>query len=146
MHAYLPDSPQAAARIVALVMIADGHVSPTEFATLEDCGIDYELSLAPGELQCILHTLCDDLQANGTPGRPLIASVDNATLLLLLAEISDPALQRKVYCLAGAVAAADHELHSDETRLLEATRIQWSSAWAMAPRLVHSAVGLRVFP
>ena len=55
------NSPQAAARIVALLLIADGHVSRSEMDALYGRDIEHELGLPPGEFGQVLHTLCEDL-------------------------------------------------------------------------------------
>jgi hypothetical protein len=48
--------------------------------------------------------------------------VDNSALASLMAEISDPALQRKVLRLSLAAARADGHLADGETLVLEAAR------------------------
>jgi|SRR5882762_2694647 len=61
MRSYPRNSQEAAARIVALVLISDGHVSQSEFDTLERPDASRELGLEPGALPCILQTLCEGL-------------------------------------------------------------------------------------
>jgi len=47
MRSYPRHSPQAAARIVALLLIADGHVSRSEMDALYGRDIEHELGLPP---------------------------------------------------------------------------------------------------
>ena len=61
MRTYPTDSPQAAARIVALTLVADGHVCKTEFDVLERVGAYGQLGLDHDEMQAVLQGFCEDL-------------------------------------------------------------------------------------
>ena len=65
MRSYPRNSPEAAARIVALVLISDGHVCRSEFDILEQLGAQRELGLESQLLPQIVHTLCEELLAYG---------------------------------------------------------------------------------
>ena len=126
MRSYPRNSPEAAARIVALVLISDGHVCRSEFDTLEQLGAERELGLEPQFLPHIVRTLCEELLACGYETGSLISNVDDSTLASLMAEISDPALQRKVLRLSLAAARADGHLADGETLVVEAARHHWN--------------------
>jgi hypothetical protein len=125
MRHYPHNSPEAAARIVALVLISDGHVCSSEFDILKKLGAERELGLEPQVLPHIVHTLCEELLASGYETGSLIGNVDDSALASLMAEISDPALQRKVLRLSLAAARADGHLADGETTVLEAARHHW---------------------
>ena len=125
MRSYPRNSPEAAARIVALVLISDGHVCSTEFEILKQLGAERELGLEPHLLPHIVHTLCEELLASGYETGSLISNVDDSTLASLMAEISDPVLQRKVLRLSLAAARADGHLADGEALVVEAARHQW---------------------
>lgn len=133
MRSYPHNSPEAAARIVALVLISDGHVCRSEFDILKQLGAERELGLEPKPLAHIVHTLCEDLLAGGYETGLLIANVDDSTLASLMAEISDPDLQRKVLQLSLAVARADGHLADGETLVVEAARHHWKLVDAEEP-------------
>ena len=57
MRTYSPDSPEAAARIVALVMISDGHVCRSEIEALHRLDAEQELGLAPGGFASVVQAL-----------------------------------------------------------------------------------------
>ena len=144
MRSYPHNSPEAAARIVALVLISDGHVCSSEFDILKQLGAERELGLEPQLLPHIVHTLCEDLLAGGYETGSLMANVDDSALASLMAEISDPALQRTVLRLSLAAARADGHLADGETVVVEAAQRHWqlvdgeeSSAPALARR--HAA-------
>lgn len=125
MRSYPLNSPEAAARIVSLVLISDGHVCSSEFDILKRLGAERELGLEPRLLPHIVHTLCEELLASGYETGSLMGNVDDSTLASLMAEISDPVLQRKVLRLSLAAARADGHLADGETLVVDAARRHW---------------------
>lgn len=138
MRSYPHNSPEAAARIVALVLISDGHVCISEFDILKQLGAERELGLEPQLLPHIVHTLCEELLAGGYESGSLMANVDDSTLAALMAEISDPALQRKVLRLSLAAARADGHLADGETLVVEAARRHWKLTDGEEPAAARS--------
>ena len=88
MRSYPRNSPEAAARIVALVLISDGHVCSSEFDILKKLGAERELGLVPQLLPHIVHTVCEELLAGGYETGSLMGNVDDSALASLMAEIS----------------------------------------------------------
>jgi hypothetical protein len=125
MRSYPRNSPEAAARIVALVLISDGHVCSSELDILKQLGAERELGLEPHLLPHIVHTLCEELLAGAYATGSLISNVDDSTLASFMAEISDPALQRKVLRLSLAAARADGHLADGESWVVDAARHHW---------------------
>lgn len=125
MRSYPHNSPEAAARIVALVLISDGHVCRSEFDTLSKLGAERELGLEPQLLPHLVHTLCEEILATGYASGSLLSNVDDRALASLMAEISDPVLQRKVLRLSMAAARADGYLADGELLVVEAARHHW---------------------
>jgi hypothetical protein len=128
MRNYPRNSPEAAARIVALVLVSDGHVCSSEFDVLRRMGAEHELGLDPGALPHIVHTLCEELLMSGCVTGSLLAHVDDAILASLMAEVKDPTLQAKVVRLALAAARADGHLADGEAMVLAAARRHWQLA------------------
>jgi tellurite resistance protein len=125
MRTYPRNSPQAAARIVALALTADGHVSSAEERALENLDIAGELGLAPAQFAQIVQALCEDQSLANTPFTPPVGQLDAALLAALIDEIDDPALRRKVIRLCLAVAIADEHLADGEIALLAALFNAW---------------------
>ena len=125
MRSYPRNSPEAAARIVALVLISDGHVCSSEFEVLKQLGAEPELGLEPNLLPHIVHTLCEELLAGGYETGLLMGNVDDSALASLMAEITDPALQRKVLRLSLAAARADGHWADGEAWVVDAARHHW---------------------
>lgn len=139
MRSYPLNSPEAAARIVALVLISDGHVCSSEFDTLKQLGAERELGLEPNLLPHIVHTLCEELLLGGYASGTLMCNVDDSALASLMAEISDPALQRKVLRLSLAAARADGHLADGETLVVEAARHHWKLVDGEEPTTTKAA-------
>jgi hypothetical protein len=143
LRSYPRNSPEAAARIVALVLISDGQACSSEFDILRQLGAERELGLDPQILPHIVYTLREELLAGGYQAGSLISGIDDSTLARLMAEISDAALQRKVLRLCLAAARADGHLADGETWILNSARQHWKlvdgeepSATKVARRLV----------
>lgn len=128
MRTYPRNSPEAAARIVALVLISDGHVCRSEIDALHHLDAERELGLAPGGFAQIIHTLCEDLLLGAYTSGSAMSSIDQPTLASLLAEVETPALQRKVLDLAQAAAEADRHMAEAELIVLDAARRRWHTA------------------
>jgi hypothetical protein len=140
MRSYPRNSPEAAARIVALVLISDGHVCRSEVDTLHRLDVERELGLAPGAFTQVVHTLCEDLLMGVHAGGSMMCSVDEATLASLLAEVDDLVLQAQVLRLAGAAAEADAHLADAEAMVVAAACLQWRMADARQVTRVEDQV------
>jgi hypothetical protein len=127
VRSYPRNSPEAAARIVALVLISDGHVCRSEIEALQQLQVEQELGLAPGSFAQVVHTLCEDLLMGAYGSGSMMCSVDEAALASLLAEVDEPGLQAKVLRLASAAAEADRHLADAEALVVTAARQHWRS-------------------
>jgi len=144
MRNYPCNSPEAAARLVALVLIADGHVCRSELDALDQLEAARELGLGPNAMARIVQTLCEDLLLGADASGSLVAHLDEGALAALLAEVTDPSLQAKVVILATAVAHADRYLADGEAVMLAAASRHWRAGHATATNdaaLVSGKVG-----
>ena len=128
MRNYPRNSPEAAARIVALVLISDGHVCRSEIETLQQLEIEQELGLPAGTFGQVVHTLCEDLLMGAYGSGSMMCSVDEKALASLMAEVDDEVLQGKVLRLAIAAAEADEHRADAEALVLAAARRHWPVA------------------
>ena len=125
MRTYPNNSPQAAARIVALTMLADGHLCKSELDVLERLDGHSQLGLVPAELHAVVHALCEDLLATSHQNWQAACHIDAGTLAELLAEIDDADLRVTVLGLCAAVAVADRQMATGEIGVLTAAFEQW---------------------
>ena len=61
MRQYPKNSPQAAARIVALTLMSDGYAGKAEPDMLDKLGAPDQLGLTRAELHAVVHAFCEDL-------------------------------------------------------------------------------------
>ena len=135
MRSYPRNSPEAAARIVALTLLADGHLSRSELDVLDGHQAHRALGLPPDGLHQVLHTLCEDLLAGAQQNWADACKVDPATLAQLLGEVDDPPLRLKVMRLCVDVANADQHVAEGESVVLSAVLDHWGdSALQAAPK------------
>lgn len=125
MRSYPRNSPQAAARIVALAMIADGHPCKAELDALTRVDGHLRLGLDPAGLHAVMQTLCEDLLAAAHGSWSDACRIDPRTLAGVMAEIDDPRLRLKVLQLCLAVAEADGDVGDGESVVLSAVVEQW---------------------
>jgi uncharacterized tellurite resistance protein B-like protein len=125
MRPYPHNSPEAASRIVALTMLADGHLSRVELEALQRGSLQHAFDLAPAALHGVIQALCEDLLATAHASRGLSHAIDMATLQVLLTEVDDPELQARVLRTCIDVAEADTHLAEGEAVVLLAVAERW---------------------
>lgn len=128
MRSYPRNSPEAAARILALVLISDGHVCRSEFETLKQIDGVRHLGLDPQKLPVIVQTFCEDLLMEGFDGRSILSRVGDGLMASLLAEVDEPKLRVQVLRLAELVAHADKYLSEGEAAMIAAIRDIWQTS------------------
>jgi hypothetical protein len=119
------NSPQAAGRLLALVLIADGHVCRSELDGLAALRAEARLGLPPGAMPDLLQQLCEDLLVAAPGATDLALAVDEGLVQALLDEVDDPALQRLVFELAMAATRADGHAAEGELSLLGTMIVRW---------------------
>jgi hypothetical protein len=125
MRKYPQNSPQAAARIIALTIIADGDVNHAEFELLDRLEVHRQLGLERDALHEVFDMLCVDLLANRHLEWAGSCPVDEYTLAGLMGEIDDPALRRRVMALCVQMAEVDKHVDAGESAVLVAAVEHW---------------------
>ncbi|VWC76994.1 hypothetical protein BLA39750_00946 [Burkholderia lata] len=126
MRTYPRNSAQAAARIVALVLIADGHIDPSEERLLEKSDIKRQLGIESAEFAQIVQTVCEDRAIGHVSSSAISGHFDQETLETLLAEIDDPDLRVRIIKICLAVASADGHLAGGEISVLGTILTAWT--------------------
>ena len=125
MRSYPRNSPQAAARIVALAMLADGHLCKGELDAIDQFGAHEQLGLEPAQFQGVMHAFCEDLLAALHGNWSATCRIDPHTLSALLAEVDDPVLRCTVLRLCAAAVEADGHVADAESIVMTAAVEQW---------------------
>jgi uncharacterized tellurite resistance protein B-like protein len=125
MRKYPQNSPQAAARIIALTVVADGDIGPHELDLLGELGVHAQLGLEQDELNEVLDTFCEDLLSSKQLAWSSICPVDDYTLTQLMLELDDPVLRRRVLDLCIKIAEVDGQVTQGESCVLVAAVELW---------------------
>jgi len=125
MRSYPENSPQAAARIIALTVLADGDVGAEEIEWLDRLVVHEQLGLPRHELHALLDTFCEDLLSIGQLNWTDTCPVDERTLAGLMGEIQDPALRLKLLRLCVELAEVDAHVADGESIVLVAAVEHW---------------------
>lgn len=125
MRSYSASSPQAAARIVALTVVADGDIGDAEIEWLDRLAVHEQLGLARHELHALLDSFCEDLLSSDQLNWADACPVDERTLAELMGEIQDPALRRKLLRLCVELAEVDARVDEGESIVLVAAVEHW---------------------
>jgi uncharacterized tellurite resistance protein B-like protein len=125
MRKYSRNSPQAAARIIALTIIADGDIDKTELAVLDELAVHKQLGLEREALHDVIDAFCEDLLSSKQLAWADNCPVDEYTLSELMGEIDSPSLRRKVLSLCVKLAEADGHIAQGESIVLVAAVEHW---------------------
>ena len=125
MRNYPSDSPQAMARIVALALLADGAIDLSEIESLERHEIVSRLGLDQSGFDKVVHEFAEDMliYANRMPSGQL--ELDQDATALLLGEIRNPLLQKKLLRAMLDVVNADGRLAGSEAVLVSKAMKLW---------------------
>jgi uncharacterized tellurite resistance protein B-like protein len=125
MRSYPKNSPEAAARIVALTLISDGQLKKAELEILESSRAHERLGLRAEQLRGVVHALCADLLAQAALQGESDCLIDPTLIDALLAEVDALDLRRTVLRLCLQVIHADGHLHDGESTVLLALVERW---------------------
>ena len=125
MRTYPHNSPQAAARILALSLLADGHICQAEIDVLDGLDAHGQLGLPRVALHAVLREVCEDLLAASHLSWSGSCSIDPHALSELMGEIDDPRLQSTLLRLCVAVVEADRQVTEGESTVLVAALAHW---------------------
>jgi hypothetical protein len=125
LRTYPNDSPRAAARIVALALLADGSLSRAELDRLDHMDAPARLGLSSDELHDVVQTCCEDLLGTAYLSWEGTCRLDRQTLRQVLAEVRSPLLRLNVLQLCASVADADSHFSEGELTVLAAAIEDW---------------------
>lgn len=131
MRRYPRNSPQAAARIVALTVLADGDIGESEIELLDRLKVHTQLGLERSELHAVLDTFCEDLLSSLQLAFADACPVDERTLALLMADIDDLDLRVKLLRLCVDLAESDADVAEGELIVLNSAVEHWGLQYEM---------------
>ena len=123
MLAYPTNSPEAAARVLAMAMLADGQYSMTEIRALDRQQAPARLGLTPEAFKAVVDRFCQDLLL-ANEGR-WTGTVSLVTRQQLMDEITDRSLQDLILQQCEGLMLADGHLADGKVALLDALGATW---------------------
>lgn len=125
MRTYPVNSPEAAARLLAMVLVADGRYTMAEIRAIDQLDAPAQLGLSPEAMTTVIGGFCTDLLADADGRWTDSTRMAESTRQRLIAEVSDPALQERVWHLCEAIARADGHLADGEVFMLDTLAFSW---------------------
>lgn len=126
MRHYETDSTPAAARLLALTVLADGGLDRNEVDTMMHTDLARRLGIGSVEFERILREYCEDLLASAHHMDGMRLKLADEVLELLLEDINDPALQRAMLRAMQDIVSADGIETSAEVDVLARAVEKWS--------------------
>lgn len=123
LRSYPRDSARAAARIVALALIANGRIKPAEVAVLDALHAPARLGLTRSEWHGVIDDLCADLLGSARCGDE--GCISGEMLDAMLDEVGDEDGRRLVLRLCSEVVQADRQIDEGESLVLRAAIERW---------------------
>jgi hypothetical protein len=117
------NSPRAAARIVALALISNGEIKPSELFELDAIRAHEQLGLTKQQWHDVVDEMSVCLQESARQARH--ARVDARLIARLLDDVDDVVVQRLVLRLCTAVIHADNQVDDGESTVLRAAIDRW---------------------
>lgn len=131
MRSYPKNSPRAAGRLLALTMIVDGNVAPSELKAIYRSRILEHIDLDDDEFDAVLHELCNDLLATA---RHDTVEVDTDTIDAFLDDVDSPELRRNLLRAMWKLADADGWLADSEAIVLNRAAVRWGAETGFVTR------------
>ena len=126
MRQYPSDSPEALTRIVALALMADGIIDPSELRLLKDQEILSRLGLDPDSFDRVFYEFCTDMLNTAQRTTSGQLQLDGKSIKRLLDEVTDPALQKSMLRTIIDITHADQQLAGSEAVLITEALKCWS--------------------
>jgi hypothetical protein len=118
------DSPQALARLIALLIVADTRLDPRELAMLDELDAFERIGIGRAEFLHVASELCEEL-GERLQQRPWLTLSERALIEAELQAVRDPAKQRLVARLGAAVITADGRVQDSERVLFDHLLLRW---------------------
>jgi len=125
MRTYMPDSPQAIARVLSLAILADGGLDIAKLRMLARYDLPKDLQLDNEEFDRVMLDFCYDLMrcADGDYYSHLL--IEREMIATLLQDIRSPSLQLTLLTTMVNIADADDMLAGGEAVLLTEAMLLW---------------------
>lgn len=126
MRPYPNNSPLAAARIVALTLIADGQLKQVEMQALQEANAFASQHLSPAMLRQVTQDLCTDLLETRLNEGHSDIRISPLQIATILKEVNEPGLRSTLFGICLEAAYADDVIQDGEVTLLAEAMQLWN--------------------
>lgn len=124
MKTYPADSPEAMARVLAMVMLADARLDDRELQALERLDLLRLIGLTREQFSQVVKDYCDELVAAGA-AEGKINLMDRARIDAIVDGVQDERKRTDAASMALILMKADQQFHDAELALLRYTLGRW---------------------
>ena len=128
MRTYASDSPEAVCRLLALSMIVDGHLAPSELKAMQHSAILERVGADADTFDAVVLALCEDLLARATRQGQAEVELDRRLLDSVLDDLRYPLLRMCTLKAMLDIVHADRLIDSREHLLLQRALRRWWGA------------------
>ncbi len=125
MRSYENDSIRAAARVIAMTVLADGVPDRSELACLKEPEGLRSLGIAPELFDEVMQAYCEDIEQSIGWFDSLNGRLQPEFIDVLLNEVSEPALRHSLFALMLQLVTADGSVSDGERWMLSRAHQQW---------------------
>lgn len=125
MRRYRLNSPHAAARVVALTLLADGLVSRGELAALFRLSVFERLGIDCVDMEVLLEDLARDLRSLDTSAWDHTGDLHALAVRCVLDDVTDPELRQEVAEICREIALCESHLSDGEEAVLDLATSRW---------------------
>ena len=125
MRHYAADSPEAMARVVALALMADGAIDPSELRLFERHQIASRLGISHHCFTKVIQQFCEDMEVSALRGTSGQLELAPEAIAELLQDIRNPALQQNLLRAILDIVHADNRLVGSEAVIVSQAMNCW---------------------
>ncbi len=130
MRNYPANSPEAMARIVIAVLLADGSLDVSEIDRVERQHITDTIGISVEDFERVLHEYCDDLEETGECSDGLQRKLDLGVFALLLSQITDSAIKLRLTSFIIDLISVDGDICPHELAMTGYVMANWGAELA----------------
>ena len=130
MRRYPTNSPEAMARIVVAVLMADGSLDVSEVDQMERKHITEMIGISAADFEQVLHEYCDDILITGQRSESFERTLDLGVFALLLTEVTDNVMKLRLTSVIIDLISADGDICPHELSMAGYVMANWGAELA----------------
>ena len=130
MRRYPTNSPEAMARIVVAVLMADGSLDVSEVNQMAREHVTEMIGISESDFEQVLHEYCDDILMTGQRSESFERKLSLDVFSLLLSEVTDNVMQLRLTSVIIGLISADGDICPHELSMAGRVMAGWGTSVA----------------